>query len=378
MIFYVYYTMDRFVNGLPEIVYTNSPARYDQMNFTNTFKAGIFVQSGVDNSNFLNNASFGTVEVSQKTKINKITNNSATLWLETFPCNFTNQYSGEVTFGATHTLCFNLSLAHLKGTYEDEVYTYIKIELLRCRGANCASDAEIESHIVGANLNLVMDTYNDVPNGPARTTTTAPHWRLFPSQVLGSDLFLTRYTLKKALRVIGSDSTVQSRETFFKVRKGGRRIDGIGPSFAHHIFKFDHTEDFPRPTTATEATFAELYFRLSRTEIDETRSRGSFLDVLASWGALIGFIYYILGIPVTKLNEFLFRLQLPLDKKDDLHTFLYTDFDEYGRLPVVQAEVAQGRQARSRSIVASLVNLPSSPKLVEEEKEAKEFGALDL
>lgn len=356
MIFYVYYTLDRFVNGLPEIVYTNAPARYDQMNFSSSFfKAGIFIQSGLDNSNFLGNASIARLAVSQKTKIDKITKNSVDL--ETYACNFTNQYSGLVTFDAGATICFNLSNAHLKGTYEDTVYTYIKIELLECNPAQnetCAPPAVIASHIEGANLNLVMETYNDVPDGPPSSTTTAPHWRLFPSQVLGTDLFLTKYTLKKALRVIGSDSTIQSKETFLK---------------------FDHTEDFPRPVATNDVAFVELFFRLSRVEIDETRSRGSFLDVLASWGALIGFIYYIMGLPVTKLNEFFFRLQLPVDKKDDLHTFLYADFDEYGRLPLDQAEAAQGRKPRSQSIVASLVNIPSP---VLNRDESKEFGALDL
>jgi hypothetical protein len=76
----------------------------------------------------------------------------------------------------------------------------------------------------------------------------------------------------------------------------------------------------------------QLYLRLSRQEIAETQSFGSFLDVLAAWGALLSFLGMTLGFLVQRYNELFFRKQLPVDKKDDLHTFLFVDFDQYGRL----------------------------------------------
>jgi hypothetical protein len=100
----------------------------------------------------------------------------------------------------------------------------------------CAPQEEIDANVLGANFNIIIEELRTHPNGTVMRNLLAPHWRLFPNVTLAVDIFLTKHTLNRITRIIGSDAGGSSNQTL----------------------RYDTNEEFSRPTLPAEGVFAEV------------------------------------------------------------------------------------------------------------------------
>jgi hypothetical protein len=107
LLLFLFFSMSRL--GLPDVTVYTSASTFNAVSLQNV-RVGVFAQAGNDFfTNFLFSPRIGSVVVYRKTKVNKITDESRSRIIGTFPCNFTNPLSGKVISNFCSDLLLNLN-----------------------------------------------------------------------------------------------------------------------------------------------------------------------------------------------------------------------------------------------------------------------------